>query len=143
MKTSLLFLLLSLTTYSDACTCFNVPEAIDSAIVNNPQVELFTGRIISRKRMSIESGRSYFVYTVKIKKRFTLNSEERKIQIISATQSSACGYRFAVGKKYLISTGKVNEASGMRHTSICRRNVLVKETQKELELIQSIVENGS
>jgi hypothetical protein len=119
------------------------PTRIDSAAVNNENLELFTGTIISRKKKRLGSSRPFFVYTVKVQQKFTLKSSERKIKIVSRTTSGECGCLFKVGQEYLISTSGVNQKTGLRHTNICRRNARVENAKYEIELIQSIVENGS
>jgi len=143
MRICILIIFFGFTTSSEACTCMSFPERIDSGDVNNQNLELFTGKIVSRKKKRFGSSRPFYVYTLAVNQKFTLKSSERKIKIISPTTSGECGYLFKVGEEYLISTSGINQKTGMRHTSICQRNALTKNASSEIELIQSMVENGS
>ena len=138
MKWTLLFFFLLLTTPIWACTCMEIQVEMDSSIIKSGSYETYLGTIVSRKRIK-RNDRKFYVFRVRINQKYTLQTDRKYIKLITPTQSSACGFPFKIGRKYLITNGIDFTRNGIRRTSICLRNVLKKEATYDIKLIEAIL----
>lgn len=122
------------------CTCMTFPTEIDSEMVMNRDYEIFVGKIIT-KSVQYFGKHPYFIYTVKVKNKYTLNSTEKYVTLRTPTQGSACGFRFYVGRTYLITVHTNSDGNGIRDTSMCLRNVIANKATEELKLMERVIKN--
>lgn len=84
---------------SSACTCTFLPEPVKKQVKNAYSIStaIFEGKVLEL----IESNQGKFAVKFKVSKSWK-GEQSNEIIISTLTPSSMCGYRFKVGKTYLV-----------------------------------------
>jgi len=142
-KTLLLSLVLLLSaTKTFACSCIETNESISKKITKEfDQSDLIiTGKVIDIKIVNKEKQKSSFdpiIYKFEVLKNIKGALKTKVIDIVSVESGASCGYKFELGKSYLVYSKKsVYYSSKTKNeydfaTGLCKRNQKLKNVSKK------------
>ncbi|MBG42355.1 MAG: hypothetical protein CL530_00115 [Aequorivita sp.] len=143
MKNSILIIILSLISITQALACSCVEENISLGRKVKAEFQssdlVFTGKVIDI--IDNETGETTFsgyplIYIFEVVQTFKGKSETKIIEVVSARESASCGYKFNLGETYLVySINSDFYNSYTRNnsdfiTSLCDRNKPFATTEK-------------
>jgi hypothetical protein len=115
-----------------ACSCIipttnDLGELVEKAYINSEVV--FSGKVIEINRKQ-----NFVNVKFKVEKSWK-NISKKEVSITTGTNDGDCGYKFEVGKKYLVYTHDKNSSlysesnTNFLITSICTRTALLKSNE--------------
>ena len=130
-----------IVNYSFACSCIGGKPNVDEATKSSDLV--FKGKLIDKKIFIIDTlwpGEKMIRYTFKVESTFK-GKIKHKISIVTGLGNGDCGYRFELGKEYIVYSKKEkielpleNKIKKFFVTDICTRTTYkVKEEEKKLK----------
>jgi hypothetical protein len=142
-KTFLLILILFLSiSESFACTCGSRNESFSKQIKRAfTEADLIiSGKVIEIEivnKARLKSSADPIIYKFEITKTIKGKIEKEIIEIVSKTSGASCGYKFELGKTYLVYARKSNYFSSKTKnefdfiTGLCDRNQILKNVDKK------------
>jgi hypothetical protein len=142
-KTFLLILILFLSiSESFACTCGSRNESFSKQIKRAfTEADLIiSGKVIEIEivnKARLKSSADPIIYKFEITKTIKGKIEKEIIEIVSKTSGASCGYKFELGKTYLVYARKSNYFSSKTKnkfdfiTGLCDRNQILKNFDKK------------
>lgn len=141
-------------TNAIGCSCIAEKESLRKKVQKEflRSDVIFTGNVIAIKDFNTHptrsSSRDPIQYTFEIIEQIKGVDTKREIQIISERSGSSCGYRFQIGKTYMVyaitsnyhttTTGNQIDYS----TSICsRNNHVARVSKKEKRILKKLSQN--
>lgn len=134
-----------------ACTCISEKESLKKKVKKEflRSDVIFTGNVTAitdlKKRSNRYSSGDPIQYTFEIIEQIKGVDTKRKIQIISARSGSSCGYRFQIGKTYMVyamGSDYYSKDTGNKldySTSICsRNNHVARVSKKEKRILRKL-----
>ena len=113
-----------------ACSCMaqEQPEAFQQA------ASVFEGRVVSQEHPTDPSGEVTVLLDVV---RRWKGADAQQVQVITASNSAACGYNFEDGKSYLVYTNaptdeEGNPTAGLERVSLCSRTAPIENAGADL-----------
>lgn len=101
---------------------------------------IISGKVIDINKGEVENKKPFaspVIYKFEIFKKFKGNFEREVVEIISEESGSMCGYKFELGKYYIVYARNINYYSTITNneydfvTSICTRNQILKNVKKK------------
>lgn len=137
-----LFILFFPLNKSFACSCAETNESLSKKVnkAYKASTLIITGKVINVKHTNsglIKSSAAPVIYTFEVIS--TLKGELKKatVEILSAESSASCGYKFELGKTYLVYANTSNHFSSQTNkkshfiTGLCNRNEKLKKVKKK------------
>jgi hypothetical protein len=148
-KTFILILLFSITK-TFACSCIGtngtLSQKVEKAFIQSELI--LTGTVVEMKIINkgkLKSSADPVIYKFEIIKTIKGKLKKEIIEIASEIGGSSCGYRFELGRSYLVYARKSTHFSSKTNnkfdfvTSICERNRILKEVnKKELQKLNKL-----
>jgi hypothetical protein len=113
-----------------ACSCMmqEQPEAFEQA------ASVFEGRVVSQEHPTDPTGEVSVLLDVV---RRWKGANEQEVQVVTASNSAACGYNFEDGRSYLVYTHaptdeEGNPTEGLERVSLCSRTARIEEAAADL-----------
>lgn len=118
-----------------ACSCLRVPDAPLSKLVKQAKDKsdaVFTGKVLEVKE-NTEDGRSVKLEIINSWK----GNPSKEITLLTGNDDGDCGYRFEVGKTYLVYADKGTMYSSVERleTTICSRTKSLADAKKEIKVL--------
>lgn len=146
----LIFILVFSTTKTFACSCIEINESltkkVEKAFTNSDLI--ISGKVIEVILVNtekIKSSADPIIYKFEITKTIKGKLEKEVIEIASEESGASCGYKFELGKSYLVYARKSTHfASKTKNefdfvTSLCDRNLMLnKVDKKELRKLKKL-----
>lgn len=127
-----LFILLVFFSFSnvEACDCPKSPNPLNEKTLESGAYEFFLGTIekVEKKK---EGKISYYEYTFKVDKKYTLKDAIKKVSIRSRTNKYQVS--FDIGSTYLISAERDGDKN--RWTNICHFKRELKSAKRYIEFL--------
>lgn len=126
---------------ANACSCFSGGPPCQSF---GNTFAVFSGKVESitdsPREYSPVAGRTFNVIDKKIS--FTVTESfrgisEKTVEVITSSQSSACGYNFEVGQEYVVYAYQ-NKETGKLGTGICTRTRPIERAEEDLKYFREI-----
>ena len=121
---------LSAPDVAHACSCMaqEQPEAFGQA------ASVFEGRVVSLEHPTDPSGEVTVLLDVV---RRWKGANEQQLQVVTASNSAACGYNFEDGRSYLVYTHaptdeEGNPTDGLERVSLCSRTARIEDAAADL-----------
>jgi Tissue inhibitor of metalloproteinase len=134
------FVFFLFNTSANACSCGGSGPPCQSF---GNTFAVFSGKVESitdsPREYSPVAGRKFNLIDKKVS--FTVNESfrgisEKTVDVITSSQSSACGYRFEVGREYVVYAYK--QKDGKLGTGICTRTSPIEKAQEDLQYFREI-----
>lgn len=146
-----LFIFFLSITNAIACTCISEKESLKKKVKKEflRSDIVFTGNVIAITDLNTHptqfSSGDPIQYTFEIIEQIKGVDTKREIQIISARGGSSCGYRFQIGKTYMVYAIESNHYSSITthskdySTSLCsRNNYVARVSKKEKRILKKL-----
>jgi len=142
-KTFILILLLFFSINENfACSCIEINESLSKKVEKAfTEADLIiSGKVIEIEivnKARLKSSADPIIYKFEITKTIKGIIEKEIIEIVSKTSGASCGYKFELGKSYLVYARKSNYFSSKTKnefdfiTGLCDRNQILKNVNKK------------
>ena len=141
MRKKLIILLLFTVNYSFACSCIeeniSFKKKIEKAYTNADVI--FTGKVITIQQ---KKGSALLEVSFEVETFFKSKNSKKIIKIATEEKGTMCGYRFYIGKTYIVYANEIEIDREKNHlaatkkvppyyiTSICDRTTNIKSVKK-------------
>lgn len=142
MKKIFILVLFFSITNSFACSCIEMDmsflKKVERAFTQSDLI--ISGKVIDINKGVVENKMPFaspVIYKFEIFKKFKSNFEREVVEIISEESGSMCGYKFELGKFYIVYARNIKYYSIITNnefdfvTSICNRNQILKNVKKK------------
>ena len=145
----ILFFIFSITE-TFACSCIETNESLSKKVEKafNQSDLIISGKVVEIiivNKAKMKSSADPIIYKFEITKMIKGKTEKKIIEIASETSGASCGYKFELGKSYLVYARKSNHFSSKTKnefdfvTSLCDRNQKLKSIdKKELRKLEKL-----
>ncbi len=142
MKKIFILILFFSITNSFACSCIEMDvsflKKVERAFTQSDLI--ISGKVVDINNGAVENKKPFaspVIYKFEILKNFKGKIEREVVEIISEESGSMCGYKFELGKFYIVYARNINYYSSITNnefdfvTSICTRNQILKNVKKK------------